>query len=628
VIALEQQSNVSEQTYLTSEHSLRHVLDYLYAQTKTALHQGVKPQFKGLLEYMRSEITILTAIHNIKSNKGSETAGSDGETMREHILEQDYPDIIAQVQQSLTWHRPKPIRRVLIPKPGKTEKRKLGIPAIIDRITQECVKMIIEPILEAQFFKHSYGFRPMRDAQMALERTMRIVYDTGYHWIVEGDIAKFFDTVNHTKLCKQLYSMGIHDRRVIMIIKAMLKAGIMDEIEVNPLGTQQGGTISPLLGNVYLQAFDQWVTREWEDKETKQVYPTQGRQKVALKKHSNLKPAYLVRYADDWILATNTKQNAEKWKQRISTYVRTQLKLTLSDEKTVITNLRENHIHFLGCEAKIVKGKSRSGYVTRTLPDRTRLKSKVKELYQKMNTLKQCKDRETLVHELNNVNATIRGIIQYYQCTTWVNIILSKYAFNLTWKAKIILKKYGGFWFPAHQVNNLVSAHEGYTTSIPTITYKEMKIGVTSLKFCKWMKTQLKNPKETPFTGEGRKLHQVRTKKIQRMARADEILSLHFSRTISKSTTEKKYNFEFFLNRGYAFNRDKGKCRICGDEVDSDNLYIHHIKPSLPLETVNRVNNLATLHDDCHEMICSEARNFSIEKKIWNKVLKFREKLN
>jgi RNA-directed DNA polymerase len=168
VIALEQQSNLSEQQYLASEHSLRHVLDSLYAQTKTA-------------------------IHNIKSNKGSETAGSDGETMREHILEQDYPDIIARVQQSLTRHRPKLIRRVLIPKPGKTEKRKLGIPAIIDRITQECVKMIIEPILEAQFFQHSYGFRPMRDAHMALERTLRIVHDTGYHWIVEGDIAKFSD---------------------------------------------------------------------------------------------------------------------------------------------------------------------------------------------------------------------------------------------------------------------------------------------------------------------------------------------------------------------------------------------------------------------------------------------------
>jgi RNA-directed DNA polymerase len=146
VIALEQQSNLSEQQCLPSEHDLKNLLDSLYATTKTALNQGRKPQFKGLLEYMKSKTTILTAIHNIKSNKGSETPGSDRETMREHILEKDYPEIIARVQQCLTWHQPKRIRRKLIPKPGKTGKRKLGIPAIIDRITQECVKIILEPI--------------------------------------------------------------------------------------------------------------------------------------------------------------------------------------------------------------------------------------------------------------------------------------------------------------------------------------------------------------------------------------------------------------------------------------------------------------------------------------------------
>ncbi len=485
---MEQQSNLSEQPYLTSEFDLKNLLDVLYAQTKTALNQGRKPQFKGLLEYMKSEVTILTAIHNIKSNKGSETPGSDGEAMREHILEQDYSEIITRVQQGLTWHQPKLIRRVLIPKPGKAEKRKLGIPAIMDRVIQECVKIIIEPILEAQFFKHSYGFRPMRDAHMALERTMRIVHDTGYHWMIEGDISKFFDTINHTKLCKQLYNMGLHDQRVLMIIKAMLKAGIMQEIQVNPLGSQQGGIISPLLGNVCLHSFDQWITREWENKKTQHAYATQSKQRDALKKRSNLKPAFLVRYADDWILATDTKQHAEKWKQRISKHLKSKLKLSLSAEKTVITNLREAPIHFLGCECKVVEGKSRTGYITRTRPDRTRLKDKMKELHQKMNALKHCRNKETLIHEMNIVNATIRGLIQYYQCTTWVSIILGKYAHNLKWKAKMILKKYGGIWLPANEVNNLQSVHTDYTLGIPSVTYKGMNIGITSLAFCKWKK--------------------------------------------------------------------------------------------------------------------------------------------
>ncbi len=229
----------------------------MYRLTKEALEKKDLPRFKGLLEVISSETVILTAIHKIKANHGSQTPGSDGETMREHILEKDYPDVIARVQESLKDYCPAPVRRVYIPKPGKTEKRPLGIPAIIDRIIQECVRLVIEPILEAQFFTHSYGFRPMRDAHMALERTTDIVHKTGYHWIIEGDISKFFDNVNHTRLIKKLWHMGIRDRRVLMIIKTMLKAGIMGELKENPLGTPQGGIISPLLANAYLNTLDQ-----------------------------------------------------------------------------------------------------------------------------------------------------------------------------------------------------------------------------------------------------------------------------------------------------------------------------------------------------------------------------------
>ncbi len=97
---------------------------------------------------------------------------------------------------------------------------------------------------------------------------------------------------------------------------------------------------------------------------------------------------------------------------------------------------------------------------------------------------------------------------------------------------------------------------------------------------------------------------------------------------ISKGNAEKKYNFEYFMNRAYAFNRDKGKCRVCGEEVENFNLHIHHINPKLPLETVNRVNNLAAVHDYCHHKIHSQQDNSSLGKKIWSKILKFREKLN
>jgi len=227
------------------ETQLRELQDYLFRETKQAILRNERPKFKGLLGAISSETVILSAIHKIKSNQGSQTPGSDDQIMQD-ILKKDYNEIISLVQKQLKHYKPRPIRRVRIPKPGKDEKRPLGIPNIIDRIIQECVKIIIEPILEAQFFKHSYGFRPMRDAHMALKRITSIVHDTGYHWIIEGDISKFFDNVNHTMLVKKLWHMGIRDRRVLMIIKAMLKAGIMNELKENPIGTPQGGKCKAL----------------------------------------------------------------------------------------------------------------------------------------------------------------------------------------------------------------------------------------------------------------------------------------------------------------------------------------------------------------------------------------------
>jgi len=230
---------------LESEKDLQSILDYLYATTKQAIENSKLPKFKNLLELVKSEITIVTAIHNIKSNHGSKTAGTDGVIMPD-TLQNQYPEVIKMVRDALDDYNPHLLRRVWIPKPGKDEKRPLGIPAVIDRIVQEVLRIIIEPIMEAQFFKHSYGFRPMRDAHMALERTTNICHKTGYHWIIEGDIKGCFDNINHTKLIKQLWHMGIRDRRILMIIKKMLKAGVMNELTTTKLGTPQGGLCKAL----------------------------------------------------------------------------------------------------------------------------------------------------------------------------------------------------------------------------------------------------------------------------------------------------------------------------------------------------------------------------------------------
>ncbi|QUH21637.1 group II intron reverse transcriptase/maturase [Alkaliphilus sp. B6464] len=570
----------------------------------------------------------MTAIHNLKANKGSKTAGIDKYTIRKY-LEQDYDKTISEVQQAFMNYKAQSVRRVWIPKVGKDEFRPLGIPTIIDRIVQECIRIVIEPICEGRFFEHSYGFRPMRNTHHALERLTSLVHKTGYHWIVEGDISKFFDKVNHQILIRELYNMGIADKRLLMIIKQMLKAGIMNETMVSELGTPQGGILSPLLANVYLNKFDRFIDNSWKKFKTRHQYCSDGSKLRQLRDTCKLKPAFLVRYADDWCLITDSYENAVKWKFAIEKWLRKHLKLELSKDKTLITNVRKKKISFLGFTFKVKKsGNARKGFVTHTEPDRVRIQLKRKELMKKAKELRSSRDINDLLNNINIYNSTIRGIINYYAPATHVFVELRKLTFNLHYASYKSLKRFGGKWIRASEVSNLKSIHENYDTKIPAVRYKDKWVGVTSTNFSKWIKTKLKNQIETPYSLEGRNLHHKITGKKPLKTRADELLSLTLSDLIAKGLTGIKYNFEYHLNRPYVFNVDKGKCRICRNDLHKDNVHIHHVRPYLLLDEINKVKNLATVCVSCHKMIHNN-NDYSgvINTKQLRKLNEYREKL-
>ena len=447
--------------YPKTETQLREIQDKLYQHSKEAHDAGGRPAFKGLLEIMSAEATIMTAIHNIKSNRGSETPGVDSKTMRKDYLYKPFPWVVKDIQKAFRHYEPQKIRRVYIDKPGKAEKRPLGIPTIRDRIVQECMRIVLEPIFEAQFFAHSYGFRPMRDAPMALQRATTLVFNTGYYWIVEGDISKCFDRIDHAILIKRLYHMGVKDRRVLQIIKAMLKAGVMDECAVSEEGTPQGGLISPLLANIYLDIMDEWVTNQWENKKTRHSYAQPQGKYFALRKTALL-PGYLVRYADDFVIVTDTRAHAESWKARLQNFLHNKMKLTLSQEKTLITDTRKKYIKFLGYELKMVRGKSKRGYITRTIPDRNRLRRKVDKIAVDIKNIPHNYSREQMIGAINRISSQIRGVIQYYQCCTWVSIAMKKYSRRLQLATKHRLKQYKGKWIPANEVQNLPQVHQQY----------------------------------------------------------------------------------------------------------------------------------------------------------------------
>lgn len=614
--------------YPNSETDLRDLLDTLYETAKTARENRKRPVFKGLVELMSAQATIITAIHNIKANKGSQTPGVDDKTMRKDYLQKPLSWVIRDIQSAFRWYEPQQIRRKYIDKPGKAEKRPLGIPTIRDRIIQECMRIILEPILEAQFFEHSYGFRPMRDTHQALVRITDLVFRTGYFWIVEGDISKCFDKLNHTVLLRRLYHLGIKDRRVLQMIKAMMRAGIIGECEVNEDGVQQGGILSPLLANVGLDIMDQWITGQWEQKTTRYPYKDWRGKSDALRKGSQLMPGYLVRYADDFVIITDSREHAQSWKDRLQHFLGTELKLSLSPEKTLITDVRKQYVQFLGYEYKVIKGKGLKGYIPRTIPNRKRLQRKVDAILKEIKEIPRHYSREEIVKEITRINSEIRGLVNYYSNCTWVSMAMKKHDHLLQRAAKRRLGRYKSEWIPASDTRNLPRIHGNYKQKIPAIRYSDFYVGVTSLSFCKWEKPSVKNHEETPYTQQGRQLYFKRTKKKRQNARLDHLYSEESAQRMGRGNWDKVYNFEFYMNRAYALSRDKLKCRICGGPLLSGAIRAHHINPNLPLETVNRVNNLASMHKECQNAILDPTADLTkFESKARKKIEEFRKKL-
>ena len=244
----------------STETELKQFQDLLYEKSG----QGVS--FTGLLEAMASEVTIVTAVHNIKSNKGSKTAGVDQIKM-DRYLQMPKEELFQLIQSNFQQYKPKPAKRKYIEK-ANGKKRPLGIPTVLDRIIQECMRLILEPICEARFYPHSYGFRPYRAQKHAIRDIINVINASARSkdqpvWAVEGDIKGCFDNINHRLLLQKLWRIGIHDKRILKIISQMLKAGYIDQGTYydTEMGTPQGGILSPLLSNVYLNDFDWYVGR-------------------------------------------------------------------------------------------------------------------------------------------------------------------------------------------------------------------------------------------------------------------------------------------------------------------------------------------------------------------------------
>lgn len=409
-------------------YDMQHIYDELYTQSKNGNN------FYKLLEIIGSEQNICLAYRNLKTNSGSKTAGTDGLTIDDikHLCDED---IIKKVQSSLDNYQPKSVRRVFIPKSGSDKMRPLGIPCIWDRLVQQCILQVLEPICEPKFHNHSYGFRANRSAHHTLGRVTSLINISKYHYCVDIDIKGFFDNVNHGKLLKQIWTLGIRDKRLICIISKMLKAEIDGE-GVPEKGTPQGGLLSPLLSLIVLNELDWWVSSQWE------TFQPNHRNKNGwfqyAKKHTRLKSGFIVRYADDFKIMCSTYEEAQRFYHSTVDFLNKRLKLEISPEKSKVVNLKKNSSDFLGFKIKVIpKGKTKHGYVAKTDMNqkalkkaKTNLKLKVKDIV-----------RHTTTFQIARYNLAVMGMQNYYCVATNIYNNLTEVSYALLPTTRVRFKK-------------------------------------------------------------------------------------------------------------------------------------------------------------------------------------------
>ena len=399
---------------LKTPDNIRELQRKLYRKAK----QEKEYRFYLLYDKLYRPDILNHAYRLVKANKGA--PGIDGETFdsieeREGGAEKYLEEIAGALKRK--DYKPQAVRRVYIPKPAGG-KRPLGIPVIRDRVVQMAVKIVIEPIFEADFQDNSYGFRPKRNAHQAVEDVKEQLLK-GKTDVIDADISKYFDTIPHNKLM-QLVAKRIVDKQILKLIKMWLKAAIVEEREDgkkeykgNEKGTPQGGVISPLLANIYLNVLDTiWVVKNVQER----------------------LGARLVRYADDCVILCRGNTD------RILNGVRRvfdNLGLNLNEEKTHVVDARRESFNFLGFSMGMKRGRKTGKMYPHTEPSKKALKHIRSEIKQLTTERYSATPTEVVIRRVNEVARGWVGYFRYGNCTK----AMSSLRYYLGYRMRIYLRR-------------------------------------------------------------------------------------------------------------------------------------------------------------------------------------------
>ncbi|WP_313180502.1 group II intron reverse transcriptase/maturase [Lacrimispora sp.] len=583
----------------------RHAEYYDYQQIQDELYAKSQRDeiFGHLMELIISQENIKMGYRNIKKNHGSHTAGTDKKTI-DDLAELPEREFVAYIQKLFTNYQPKPVKRVEIPKPdGKT--RPLGIPCIQDRVVQQCVLQVLEPIMEAKFSDHSYGFRPCRSTEHAIAETYRLMQQSHLHYVVDVDIKGFFDHVNHRKLMRQLWTLGIHDTKLLQIIKAMLKAPIRfpnGKLVYPTEGTPQGGLCSPLLANVMLNELDWWIMSQWELQSDHMKNPLKpqfnkkgkrdlGGEFTALRK-SNLKEMYIVRYADDFKIFCRDYKTAQKTFVAVKQWIKERLHLEISPEKSKVTNLRKRYSEFLGFKLKVhQKGKK---YVVKShISDKAVLKSQ-ESLSKQVKEMQKPKDSKELYQRAGKYNSMVIGMQNYYSLATNASLDFGK----IGYKVKALIKNRLNTTKTGEIGQKYIRDRYGGSGQIRWV----QDIPIVPIAYVKCKNPMNKKRKVCPYTEAGRQ-------EIHAGLRIDveKLRQLMLNPVMGQS-------IEYNDNRISLYAAQYGKCAVTGRILEVEEIHCHHKIPC-HLGGGDSYQNLIIVQNIVHRLIHASVTE-TIEKLI------------
>lgn len=379
--------------------------------------------FDDLFNLVCDPAFLSVAWRRVRSNKGARSAGVDGQTAYSVETERGEEAFLAEVRVDLKTRsfRPLPVRERLIPKPGTTKKRRLGIPTARDRVVQAALKLVLEPIFEADFKPCSYGFRPNRRAQDAIAEIHQFC-SRSYEWVVEGDIRACFDEIDHAALLDRV-RRRIGDKHVLRLVKAFCKAGVLTEqsvLQESTSGTPQGGILSPLVANIALSVLDDYFTEVW-----RKVGATSSARQAHRRK--GLPTCRLVRYADDFVLLVAGTEAAAYDLRDQAGVTLTPMGLHLSETKTAITHISRG-FDFLGFRIQKRRKPGTVGARIYTWPRKESL-ARLKSTVRAVTRTGRQRPLKSLLRQLNPV---LRGWANYFQYG--VSKATFNYVRGFTWR--------------------------------------------------------------------------------------------------------------------------------------------------------------------------------------------------